>query len=181
MLSEWQNHKAQLRSYVYKRVDDASAVDDILQDVYIKASSNLHQLKSQGSLKGWLYKIAYNTIMDFYRDKLPYDELPEDLVAEDEDTVEEARKEMAECIRPLIDELPDKYRIPLCLAELEGVPQQEIADKLGLSLSGAKSRIQRGRVKFRENLMACCDFEINDGGLVTGYSPKKTNCSSHQK
>ena len=64
MLSEWQNHKAQLRSYVYKRVDDASAVDDILQDVYIKASSNLHQLKSQGSLKGWLYKIAYNTIMD---------------------------------------------------------------------------------------------------------------------
>lgn len=52
MLSEWQNHKTQLRSYVYKRVDDASVVDDILQDVYIKASSNLHQLKSQDSLKG---------------------------------------------------------------------------------------------------------------------------------
>lgn len=182
MLSEWQNHKAQLRSYVYKRVDDASAVDDILQDVYIKASSNLHQLKSQGSLKGWLYKIAYNTIMDFYRDKLPYDELPEDLVAEDEDTVEEARKELAECIRPLIDDLPEKYSIPLRLAELEGVPQQEIADKLGLSLSGAKSRIQRGRAKFRENLMTCCDFELNDGGAVTGYSSKKgKSCSSQLK
>jgi RNA polymerase sigma-70 factor (ECF subfamily) len=182
MLSEWQNHKAQLRSYVYKRVDDANAVDDILQDVYIKASSNLHQLKSQGSLKGWLYKIAYNTIMDFYRDKLPYDELPEDLVAEDEDTVEEARKELAECIRPLIDDLPEKYSIPLRLAELEGVPQQEIADKLGLSLSGAKSRIQRGRAKFRENLMTCCDFELNDGGAVTGYSSKKgKSCSSQLK
>lgn len=67
MLSEWQNHKAQLHNYIHKRVDDESAVDDILQDVYIKASSNLHQLKSKGSLKGWLYKIAYNTIMDFYR------------------------------------------------------------------------------------------------------------------
>lgn len=181
MLSEWQNHKAQLRNYINKRVDDASAVDDILQDVYIKASSNLHQLKSQSSLKGWLYRIAYNTIMDFYREKLSYDELPEDLVAEDEDTVEAARKEMAECIRPLIDELPEKYSVPLRLAELEGVSQQEIADKLGLSLSGAKSRIQRGRVKFRENMMACCDFEMNDGGMVTGYSPKKTHCSSSQK
>lgn len=181
MLSEWQNHKAQLRNYVYKRVDDASAVDDILQDVYIKASSNLHQLKSQGSLKGWLYKIAYNTIMDFYRDKLPYDELPEDLIAEGEDTVGEARKELAECLRPLIDDLPEKYSTPLRLAELEGVPQQEIADQLGISLSGAKSRIQRGRVKFREHLMTCCDFELNEGGAVTGYSPKKESCASQSK
>ncbi len=181
MLSEWQNHKAQLHNYIHKRVDDESAVDDILQDVYIKASSNLHQLKSKDSLKGWLYKIAYNTIMDFYRNKLSYDELSEDLAAEDEDAVEEARKEIAECMRPLIDELPDKYSVPLRLAELEGIPQQEIADKLGLSLSGAKSRIQRGRVKFRENLMTCCDFEINDGGMVTGYTPKKTNCSSPKR
>ncbi|MEH6453980.1 MAG: sigma factor, partial [Psychromonas sp.] len=59
MISEWQNHKVQLRGYVSKRIDDPDAVDDILQDVYIKASSNLHQLKSQGSLKGWLYRIAH--------------------------------------------------------------------------------------------------------------------------
>lgn len=182
MLSEWQNHKTQLRSYVYKRVDDASVVDDILQDVYIKASSNLHQLKSQDSLKGWLYKIAYNTIIDFHRNRQSFDELPDDLVAEDEDTVEEARKELAECLRPLIADLPDKYSTPLRLAELEGVSQQEIADQLGLSLSGVKSRIQRGRVKISENLMACCDIEINDGGTVTGYSPKKgKNCSPQLK
>jgi len=179
MISEWQNHKVQLRSYVSKRIDDADAVDDILQDVYIKASGNLHQLKSKGSLKGWLYRIAHNTIMDFYRERQPYEELPEDLVAEDQDTGKQAREELAQCLRPLIDELPEKYGTPLRLAELEGMSQQGIADKLGLSLSGAKSRVQRSRVKFREHMMACCDFEVGQEG-ITDYSPKdstrRTKC-----
>ncbi|MGY5453148.1 RNA polymerase sigma factor SigZ [Agarivorans sp. MS3-6] len=174
MISEWQNHKAQLRSYVSKRIDDSDAIDDILQDVYIKASGNLHQLKSKGSLKGWLYRIAHNTIMDFYRKRQPYDELPDDLVAQEQDTGKQAREELAECLRPLIDELPEKYGVPLRLAELEGVSQQGIADQLGLSLSGAKSRVQRSRIKFREQMMACCDFEVGQDG-ITGYSPKDPN------
>ena len=121
MISEWQNHKAQLRGYVSKRIDDADAVDDILQEVYIKASSNLHQLKSKGSLKSWLYRIAYNTIMDFYRARQPLDELPEELSVEEEDASVQAHKELAQCLRPLIDELPEKYATPLRMAELEGI------------------------------------------------------------
>lgn len=174
MISEWQNHKTQLRHYINKRIDDESAVDDILQDVYIKASNNLQQLKLTGSLKGWLYRIAHNTIMDFYRKRQPYEELPEDLIAEEQDTGKQAREELAQCLSPLINELPEKYGEPLRLAELEGVSQQEIADKFGLSLSGAKSRIQRGRIKFREQMMACCDFEVGQEG-VTDYYPKDSN------
>lgn len=171
MISEWQNHKAQLRSYVSKRIDDADAVDDILQDVYIKASSNLHQLKSKGSLKGWLYRIAHNTIMDFYRGRQDFEVLPDDLVAQEQESGKQAREELAQCLRPLIDELPEKYGLPLRLAELEGVSQQDIADQLGLSLSGAKSRVQRGRVKFREQMMACCDIEMDQHG-ISDFSPK---------
>jgi RNA polymerase sigma factor (sigma-70 family) len=100
MIYELQNHKAQLRSYVIKRIDDVDAVDDILQDVYIKASSNLHQLKSKGSLKGWLYRIAHNTIMDFYRTRQPYEALPEDLIAEEQESGKEALEELAQCLRP---------------------------------------------------------------------------------
>lgn len=174
MISEWKNHKAQLRSYVIKRIDDIDAVDDILQDVYIKASSNLHQLKSKGSLKGWLYRIAHNTIMDFYRSRQPYEALPDDLIAEEQDSGKQARDELAQCLRPLIDELPEKYGTPLRLAELEGISQQAIAEKLGLSLSGAKSRVQRGRVKFREQMMACCDFEM-DEGRISDFTPKDPN------
>ena len=171
MLSQWQNHKAKLRNYIAKRIDDADAVDDILQDVYIKASVNLHQLKIKGNLKSWLYRIAHNTLIDFYRQRQVHEELTEDLVAHEQDTGIQAREELAQCLSPLIDKLPEKYGIPLRLAELEGVSQQDIANKLGLSLSGAKSRVQRGRVKFREQMMACCDVEVDQYG-ITDYSPK---------
>ncbi|WP_226989186.1 sigma factor [Paraglaciecola arctica] len=100
MISEWQNHKEQLRSYVNKRIDDTNAVDDILQDVYIKASDNLHQLKIKGSLKSWLYRIAHNTVMDFYRQRQPFEELPKDLISEEQDTGKQAREELAQCLRP---------------------------------------------------------------------------------
>ncbi|MGF1728737.1 RNA polymerase sigma factor SigZ [Photobacterium kasasachensis] len=175
MLSEWQNHKAQLRNYINKRVDDKDAVDDILQDVYIKASTNLHQLKAKGSLRGWLYRIAHNTIMDFYRGRSSYEELPEYIAEEELTTNEKARHEMAEALRPLIEELPEKYRLPLQMAELEGMSQQDIADRLGLSLSGAKSRVQRSRIKLREQIMECCDIEIGRNG-VTDCTPKDPNC-----
>ncbi|WP_367990275.1 RNA polymerase sigma factor SigZ [Vibrio sp. NTOU-M3] len=175
MLSEWQNHKAQLRNYIIKRIDDTDAVDDILQEVYIKASTNLHQLKAKGSFKGWLYRIAHNTIMDFYRGRPVYEELPEHIAEEELTTSDRAHHEMAEALRPLIEELPEKYRVPLQMAELEGLSQQEIADKLGLSLSGGKSRIQRSRIKLREQFMECCDIEIGKSGVMD-CTPKDPSC-----
>ena len=88
--------------------------------------------------------------MDFYRSRQPYEELPEGIATDEESIGEQAHQKMAQCLRPMFECLPEKYRTPLMLAELDGRPQQEIADKLGLSLSGAKSRVQRGRVKFKE-------------------------------
>ncbi|MCF4172341.1 RNA polymerase sigma factor SigZ [Vibrio sp. McD22-P3] len=172
MLAEWQNHKTKLRNYIAKQVDDEHFVDDILQDVYIKASDNLHQLKSQESLSSWLFRIAHNTIMDHYRQRRDFDQLPQDLVHEEPDTAEQAHQEVSQCLRPLIDELPEQYRTPLILAELEGISQKEIAERMGISLSGAKSRIQRSRIKLREHIMRCCDIEIGHGG-VTDYAPKE--------
>lgn len=174
MLTEWQNHKAQLHHYIQKRVDDDAAVDDILQDVYIKASTNLHQLKAKDSLKSWLYRIAHNTIMDFYRGRSVYEALPEQIAEEELSMSEKTYQEMAEALRPLIENLPEKYRLPLQMAELQSMSQQEIAEQLDLSLSGAKSRIQRARVKLREQFMACCDIEVSRGG-VTDCTPKDPN------
>ena len=75
MLSEWLMHKEQLRTYITRHVDDFHAVEDILQEVYIKASTSFHQLKAKSSIKSWLYRITHNVIMDFYRSQKPYDEL----------------------------------------------------------------------------------------------------------
>ncbi len=178
MFPEWQNHKAQLKSYINTKLDEPDDVEDILQDVYIKASENLHQLKARGSLKSWLYRITHNTIMDYYRRRKHHEELPENIVSEEPDPIDENHQVIANCIRPLLSELPEKYRIPLELAELDGMSQTDIAVKLNLSLSGAKSRVQRGRKKLRDVMMACCDFEIIKGG-ITDFQPKNERARDH--
>ena len=72
--------------------------------------------------------------------------------------------------------LPQEYRLPLLLSELNGLPQKEVAERLGLSLSAAKSRVQRGRKRLKDLFIECCDFELDHRGSVTAYWPKRCQC-----
>ncbi|CAM3804985.1 RNA polymerase sigma factor SigZ [Parendozoicomonas haliclonae] len=176
MEAHWDAHKERLRAYIISKVDDLSAVDDILQEVYFKAHTRQHTLKSEESMGGWLYRIAYNTIMDHFRQQKPWEELPDYLEAPVEDESEQVYSGLVECLQPLMDELPDKYRLPLQLAELDGFTQKQVAEQLGLSLTAAKSRIQRARVKLRERYTDCCAIEVGRSG-VTDYYPRDSQRS----
>lgn len=162
----WQDHKERLRAYVGKRVRESDAIDDILQNVYLKAHTSLHTLKSEGSVTSWLYRITANAITDYYRSQRPTEELPADLAAPEAERNMFA--ELAECLRPLIGTLPPTYQSALVLSELEGLPQKEVANRLGISLSGVKSRILRGREKLRERLLECCEVEC-EGGRIADF------------
>ncbi|HAH00091.1 MAG TPA: RNA polymerase subunit sigma-24, partial [Ktedonobacter sp.] len=70
-----------------------------------------------------------------------------------------AVKELIPCIKTMVDSLPNDYREALYLTEYEGLTQRELADRLGLSFSGAKSRVQRAREKLKVMLLDCCHFE----------------------
>lgn len=175
MESHWQEHKIRLRHYIAKQVKNDADVNDILQEVYIKAHTQQHKLKSQDSIGAWLYRIAHNTIMDHFRQQKPWDELADTLEAPVEDEAELKHQELAECLTPLIKELPEKYSVPLQMAELEGMSQKEVAETLGLSLPGAKSRIQRGRDKLQDRFTACCDIEVGAGGVTDFYRKDKNN------
>ena len=168
----WQEHRARLRGYIAKRVRESDAVDDILQEVFLKVNAGLHTVKSQGSIAAWLYRIAANTIADHYRAQQNWDELPEEVAAPEPER--DYIAELAICIQPLIAELPEHYRTALILAEIEGLPQREVAGQLKISLSGAKSRVQRGREKLRQRLLGCCDVEIGRDGII-GYEPRSRN------
>ena len=168
----WQEHKTRMRGYIAKRVRESNAVDDILQDVFLKAHRSLHTVKSHGSVTAWLFRIAANAIADHYRAQQPWDELPDDLAAPEPER--DYAAELATCLQPLIADLPETYQSALVLSELEGLPQQEVANRLGISLSGAKSRIQRGREKLRQRLLDCCDIETGRGGII-GYEPRHKN------
>lgn len=171
----WQGHKDRLRDYIAKRVRDRHIADDILQDVFLKAHANLHTVTSSGSVSAWLFRVTANAIADYYRTYRPAEDLPEDFPAPTQERDYVA--ELASCLQPMIDGLPDIYRTALTLSEIEGIAQREVAHRLGISVSGAKSRVQRGREKLRERLSQCCEIEAGRIGIV-GYEvrDKRRGC-----
>ena len=173
MTDFWQEHRSRLRGYIAKRVRESDAVDDILQEVFLKVNASLHSVKSHGSISAWLYRIAANTIADHYRAQKPWEELPDEVAAPEPER--DYIAELATCLQPLIADLPETYRTALVLSEIEGLPQREVAEQLNISLSGAKSRVQRGREKLHRRLLACCDIETGRGGII-GYEPREGNC-----
>lgn len=175
MTDFWQEHRSRLRGYIAKRVRESDAVDDILQEVFLKVNASLHSVKSHGSISAWLYRIAANTIADHYRAQKPWEELPDEVAAPEPER--DYIAELATCLQPLIADLPETYRTALVLSEIEGLPQREVSEQLNISLSGAKSRVQRGREKLRQRLLDCCDMETGQGGIV-GYEPRDRKCDA---
>ena len=97
-------------------------------------------------------------------------------VARNERTDPNLNREIECWLEASIESLPEEYRAALTLSELERLSQQEVADRLGLSLSGAKSRIQRGRSRLRDQLLACCHLEFDHHGNIVDYE-RRGACS----
>jgi RNA polymerase sigma-70 factor (ECF subfamily) len=180
LASIWEEHHARLRGYISRRVREPEAVDDILQEVFLKALEKLHTLRSRGSVAAWLYRITAHAIADHFRAHRPLAELPEELAAPDPQ--HDPVAELATCLEPFINDIPPTYREALRLSELEGVPQTELAERLGISYSGTKSRVQRGREQLRRRFEECCVIETGRHGIVNyerrgpegGSSPRRS-------
>ena len=150
-------------------------MDDLLQDVFMKIHARLDSLNSDKKLESWLYQITRNAITDYYRSKRTMEELPEWIEQPQPEEGEVIKKELASCLEPMIQNLPDKYRQAIRMAELENKTQQEVAEQEGISLSGAKSRVQRGRALLRDILDDCCQLELNPQNQVLSYECKDPN------
>ncbi len=163
----WLEHKTALRNYIFKRIKDADITNDILQDVLLKVYSFCLKKSGVVNLKSWLYQIAHNTIIDYYRkNSVSTSSAQEVQVAGEEEN--SAFKEAIEYIEPLLNFLPKKYADPLRMSDLEGIKQAEIAKNLNLSLSATKSRIQRGRTLLKAEFITCCHIETDaSGGLIS--------------
>ncbi len=170
----WQAHRDALYRFVLKRVPDQAAAEDIVQEVLVKAYTRQGTLKEPSKLRPWLYQITRNAIIDYYRLQKPSEAIPDELIHEDtEEEDNRARQELARCLVPLLDALPEPYRQALRLAEFKGATQREVGSRLGLSLSGAKSRVQRARKMLREVLLKCCRVELDRRGGVVDYEARE--------
>lgn len=173
----WNEHRARLLTFVRRRVSSVDDAEDLVQDILLKAARNTDQLQSAESLQAWLYRIARNTITDHYRAKRAETE-PLEAEPVDEEEQEDAISDMADCMEPFIRELDPAYREALVMADLHRLPQAEVAKRLGLSLSGAKSRIQRGRKQLADAFTNCCDLIYDASGRIMDREPRKA-CGCH--
>ena len=173
----WYEFNAQLKLFILKRIPDEQCAEDILQDVFLKIHSHINTLRSEEKLQGWIYQITRNAIHDYYRTYKASSPLPETLDLAESLPGEDLVAELAPCIKEMVDSLPNDYREALILTEYQGLTQKELGEKLGISFSGAKSRVQRAREKLKTMLLDCCHFEFDRRGRVIDYQSRR-ECSS---
>lgn len=176
----WERAAAQLRPFLARRVptDD---VDDVLQDVFLRMQRGLSSLQDEQRFGAWLYQVARNAIADNGRSRARHplavraDEPDQIQVAsEGHDDDREAVRSLSACVALFVAQLPSPYREAVTLVELEGLTIREAAEMAGITVSGMKSRVQRGRQRLRAQFEECCEIALDARGKVTAAVPRQS-------
>jgi RNA polymerase sigma-70 factor (ECF subfamily) len=173
----WDRYCCRLLAFIRKRVTDEHDAEDLLQEAFIRIHQGLCCLREWSRLESWMYQVTRNLVVDYYRRRRPSTEIPEDLPAEEIPLEEEPAARLAGSLKEMIEQLPEPYRQALIMTEYQGLSQKALAEKLGISLSGAKSRVQRARARLRDMLLACCHFELDRRGRIIDYYRRCCCCN----
>ena len=179
----WEQLRGNLRTFIGRRVQHDADVDDLVQRVLLQIVNNLASLRDSERLHAWVYRMARNAIVDHYRSSSARREIMSgdalDLAATEHavneappDDERVALRELAACMTPMMAQLPDSYRDALTLTDLEGLNQADAARRVGVSVSGMKSRVQRGRRQLRAVLEHCCRVELDRRGAIVDYTSR---------
>lgn len=175
----WQDVAAQLRPFLARRVA-AADVDDVLQDVWLRVQRGLPGLRDEERFTSWLFQIARSAVAEHQRVRarhpLPDAPTEPDLAAEPTADDRAAARSLACCVSIFVARLHSPYREAVTLVELEGLTVREAAEMVGISVSGMKSRVQRGRAQLRELFDECCEIALDARGKVIDYAPRPRSC-----
>ncbi|OSY87242.1 RNA polymerase sigma-70 factor [Tenacibaculum holothuriorum] len=169
----WTKYADDIKYFILSKVKDKDVTEDLLQDTFIKVHTKLHTLKDITKLKPWIFTIARNSIMDYFKSTNQTFELAN---FETETKIEEYKHTEKDCLRGILESLPKKYRDPLFLSDIKGLKQQEVAQQLNQSLPTTKSQIQRARKLIAKGFMDCCGFVLNEQGKLVGEIQDKDDC-----
>jgi len=177
----WQELSDRLRQFVRSRVASASDVDDVLQTVFLRIHAKIDDLQQVERLESWVFQVTRNAVVDHYRkSQTTQEDFESPIAAPDEKDLQNLNAELAGCLVSFVDRLPDDQRRALSLYEFEGVSQKDIASRESISLSGAKSRIQRGRKALETMLKDCCEFQFDRRGNVLDYESNAASCCDEE-
>lgn len=170
LLDAWSSHEGELRGWLRHRLGNPVDAEDMLQHLFIKALLQGERFCSIVNARAWLFEVARNAVADRLRLRRETIELPADLASE---AVETATVDsLAACLPRVLAELSPADREAITVCDLEGLPQEEYARRAGLSLPGAKSRVQRARKRLREQLTRSCQVSLDGAGQVSDFVPR---------
>lgn len=187
----WQDVHRGLRTFIARRVANDAEVEDVLQEVFLRMHRRLESLKDPRRLVSWMFQITRHAIADHYRAPARQREVPAGLAADMDAAFPTAspsptrqsadsgalRQELAACLRPMVEQLSSQYREAVTLVELEGLTQNVAAKRLGLSVSGMKSRVQRGRQQLKRLLEECCVIQLDRRRGIAEYAVRDPQCN----
>lgn len=184
----WTHFADGLRAFVARRVPAMDA-EDVAQEALLRMHKSASSLRDPHRVQAWVYSVARHAIADYYRAHRSVevaDSIELDSVADPDSGIAErfgsfngdhsVHEEVLTWLRPTAEELPEGYREALLLADFEGKTQREVADTLGLSLPGAKSRVQRARRLLASQLEHCCSVELGAEGQVEDFKRNSCDC-----
>lgn len=150
--------------FLDRLVGNRAVAEELLQETLIRMDKGLPGFAGRSSIKTWAFSIARHVAADYLRHPdrkartIPLDAIDEPIDPErgiDERVVVD---EMNECIRAVIDSLPEPYRAALVLHDLEGLSAEQTATICECTVSAAKIRIHRARKRLKDALAQQCAF-----------------------
>jgi RNA polymerase sigma-70 factor, ECF subfamily len=174
----YDRYYARVRGYAASMLRDSPASDDVVQETFLRAQTQVDSMREPEKVAAWLFRVAHNLCVDQLRARQA-SKVDESVDIETAGAVrvdasvqsDLERGEMSACVRSKVDELPETDRSVILLCDIAGLSQDEIAHVLGIEVGAVKVRLHRARKKLRVLLESACAFE-RDGRNVLVCEPK---------
>lgn len=170
LLAAWRAHERSLRGWLQHRLHEPAQAEDLLQEIFLKAMRQGTRFCELENARAWLFEVTRNTLADLLRQRRETVPLPEDLTREED--AAPAVDGLAACLPRVLAELAPADRDALTCCDLEGMTQADYAARLGISLPGAKSRVQRARARLKAQLSRACQVRLDEQGKVCCFTQR---------
>jgi RNA polymerase sigma-70 factor (ECF subfamily) len=153
-ISIYENYYKSIYQYINKTVNNNALAEDLAQETFIKVLGGLKDFDEDKRLEPWIFRIAYNTCIDYYRRNKTTFELIDDIICYDkEDNSPEnivLNKEKQAVIKGVLLKMSQKYKAAIILRDFNNLSYKEVASRLKVNETAVKTLLHRGRKQFQK-------------------------------
>lgn len=179
LMIAWQENEPELHGWLMKQLRNQADTDDLMQELFLKALRKKEHFCDMKNARAWLFSVARNALIDRTRLAKHQIEIPDELAVTETETP--PVEMLSQCLPRALSEMSPEDREAISLCDIDGMSQQDFADRKGITLPGAKSRIQRARKRLRTHLETACRVRFDDAGKVCCFVPRDPNTNPNSQ